>query len=61
MKYRLDPAARDEYLGAALYYLGESPRVAARLSWIKWRPVLFESVKIRRFGGPSMEERCGAI
>jgi toxin ParE1/3/4 len=29
MTFRLDPLARDEYLAAALYYLNESPRIAA--------------------------------
>ena len=29
MRFRLDPAARDEYREAALYYLNESPRIAA--------------------------------
>jgi plasmid stabilization system protein ParE len=29
MTYRLDPAARDEYREAALYYLDVSPRIAA--------------------------------
>jgi len=29
MKYRLDPAARDEYREAAEHYLRESPRIAA--------------------------------
>lgn len=29
MRYRLDPAARDEYREAALYYLDVSPRIAA--------------------------------
>lgn len=29
MRYRLDPAARDEYREAAEHYLKESPRIAA--------------------------------
>ncbi len=29
MRFRLDPAARDEYREAAEYYLQESPRIAA--------------------------------
>lgn len=29
MRLRLDPAAHDEYLAAVLYYLDESPRIAA--------------------------------
>jgi plasmid stabilization system protein ParE len=29
MKFRLDPAARDEYREAAEHYLKESPRIAA--------------------------------
>lgn len=29
MRYRLDPAARDEYLNAAQHYLAVSPRIAA--------------------------------
>lgn len=59
MRVRLDLAARDEYQDAALYYLAESPRIAAAfvnqvetaIGMIRENPMMWRVIKadVRRY------------
>jgi plasmid stabilization system protein ParE len=59
MTFRLDPAARDEYLAAALHYLDESPRIAAAfvdqieagIARIRENPMIWRTIdeEVRRY------------